>query len=78
MNHDPEPIPAVTDDPVMFLILSGKANSLDEAEEMYLDQSLPQILELLKQPISNEALAPHPLFVLLRRRGSRCWEDSLL
>ncbi len=56
MNDDIDPIPGVTDDPVMLLILSGKANSLDEAEEMYLDQSLPQILDLLRQPIANMSL----------------------
>ena len=39
-------IPGVTDDPVLRLILTGKAKSLDEAEEMYLDESLPEILEL--------------------------------
>ena len=73
-----EEIPGVTDDPVMRLILTGKARDLDEAEEMYLDESIPEILELLGSPISNEELEHHPLIQLLRRRGSRGWEDSLL
>ncbi len=73
-----EEIPGVTDDPVLRLILDGKARTLDEAEEMYLDESLPEILELLKKPIPDEELADHPLMTLLRVRGSRGREDSLL
>ena len=54
-------IPGVTDDPVIRLILEGKARNLDEAEEMYLDESLPEVLELLRLPIPDEELAQHPL-----------------
>jgi hypothetical protein len=75
-QHDD--IPGVTDDPVLRLILAGRARSLDEAEEIYLDESLPEVLELLRQPIPDEELARHPLMRLLRVRGSRGWEDSLL
>jgi hypothetical protein len=71
-------IPGVTDDPVLRLILEGKARDLDEAEEMYLDESLPELLALLGEPIPDEDLANHPLFMLLRFRGSRGFEDSLL
>ena len=71
-------IPGVTDDPVLRLILTGKARNLDEAEELYLDQSLPDVLELLQQPIPDDELARHPLLTLLRVRGSRSREDSLL
>jgi hypothetical protein len=78
MNPSPESIPGVTDDPVLILILAGKARTLDEAEEMYLDESLPEVLELLGQPIADELLARHPLLTLLRVRGSRGREDSLL
>jgi hypothetical protein len=78
MNIEHETIPGVTDDPVLLLILAGKARTLDEAEEMYLDESLPDVLELLRQPIPDEQLARHPLFTLLRVRGSRSHEDSLL
>ncbi len=45
---------------------------------MYLDESLPEVLELLRKPIPNEELAEHPLMTLLRVRGSRGREDSLL
>jgi hypothetical protein len=78
INPENDDIPGVTDDPVLRLILTGKARTLDEAEEMYLDESLPQVLELLRQPIPDEELARHPLMTLLRVRGSRGWEDSLL
>ena len=71
-------IPGVSDDPVLRLILDGRARTLDEAEEIYLDESLPEILALLGQPIPDEELADHPLITLLRVRGGRGREDSFL
>ena len=71
-------IPGVTDDPVLRLILDGKARDLDEAEELYLDRAMPEILELLGRPIPDDELARHPLLTLLRVRGSRGREDSIL
>lgn len=76
--QESEPVPGVTDDPVLRLILEGKAKDWDEAEEMYLDSVLPQVLELLQRPIPDDELASHPLMTLLRVRGSRGREDSLL
>ena len=57
----------------------GRPESKDEAEEMYLDESLPEVLELLREPIPNEGArkASAPM-TLLRVRGSRGREDSLL
>jgi hypothetical protein len=78
MDPGHDEIPGVTDDPVLRLILEGKARNLDEAEEMYLDGAMPEILELLGMPIPDEELADHPLFKLLRVRGSRGSEDSIL
>ena len=78
METENEEIPGVTDDPILRLILAGKARTVDEAEEMYLDESLPEVLELLRKPIPDEELAKHPLMTLLRVRGSRGREDSLL
>jgi hypothetical protein len=78
METKNEEIPGVTDDPVLRLILDGKARTLDEAEDIYLDESLPELLELLRKPIPDEELAGHPLMTLLRVRGSRGREDSLL
>jgi hypothetical protein len=78
MDREHEAIPGVTDDPVLLFLLAGKARTLDEAEEMYLDVSIPEVLELLRQPMPDEQLARHPLMTLLRVRGSRSREDSLL
>jgi hypothetical protein len=64
-------------DPVVRLLLSGAAATLDEAEEMYLDQSLPQVLDLLRGPLSDEELTQHPLLLMLLAHGSRGREDSL-
>ncbi len=71
-------IPGVTDDPVFLLLLTGRARDLHEAEEIYLDESIPEVLELLQQPIPDDELAEHPLMRLIRVHGSRGWEDSLL
>ena len=78
METKNEEIPGVTDDPVLRLIFDGRAKTLDEAEEIYLDESLPEVLELLRKPIPDPELADHPLMTLLRVRGSRGREDSLL
>jgi hypothetical protein len=78
MTAETEHIPGVTDDPVLQLILSGRATTLDEAEELFLDESLPAIVRLIGSPLSNEELERHPLLVLLRSRGMRGREDSLL
>ena len=73
-----EPIPGVTDDPVLQLILSGQARSLDEAEERFLDESLPVIMELIGSSLRNDELENHPLLALLRSRGMRGRDDSIL
>jgi hypothetical protein len=78
MTAPSEHIPGVTDDPVLQLILSGRAKTFDEAEELFLDESLPAIVELIGSPLSNDELERHPLLVLLRSRGMRGREDSLL
>jgi hypothetical protein len=78
MQQPPEDILAVLDDPVIRLLLRGEARTLHEAEEKYLDAAIPEILELLRGPLSNDELARHPLLNLVRSHGSRGWEDSLL
>ena len=72
------PIPGVTDDPVIELILLGEAQTLHEAEEKYLNAAMPDILELLRSPLTNEELSEHPLLKLIRAHGSRGWKDSIL
>ena len=78
MTAATEFIPGVSDDPVLELILTGRARRLDEAEELFLDESLPTIVELIGSPLRNDELESHPLMVLLRSRGMRGREDSLL
>src|SRR5437773_856923 len=76
--HEPMLIPGVTDDPVIGLLLRGEARTLHEAEEMFLDSAMPEVLGLLAGPLSNEALGEHPLSRMVLLNGSRGWEDSLL
>ena len=78
MQHMHDDISAVTDDPVIRLLLRGEARTLHEAEEKYLDEAIPEILDLLRGPLSNDELARHPLLNLVRAHGNRGWEDSLL
>jgi hypothetical protein len=78
MSSRESPLPELDDDPVLHLLLTGQARTEAEAEEMYLNASLPEVLRLLQGPLSDEELGRHPLLVLFRRRGSRGWEDSLL
>jgi hypothetical protein len=68
---------AITD-PVERLLLTGRARTVYEAEEMYLDSAYPEVLALLASPLSNEELGRHPLFLMYRSHGSRPREDSLL
>jgi hypothetical protein len=77
MNPEAPRIPELEDDPVARLLLRGEANTVEEAEEMYLDASMPQVLQLLESSLSDEELGDHPLMVLFRVHGSRGWEDSL-
>ena len=65
------------DDPVIALLLSGESMTLHEAEETYLDRSLPLVLELLREPMSDEELGQHPLMRMLVAHGSRGREDTL-
>jgi hypothetical protein len=74
-----EPILAELDnDPIVHLLLTGRAQTVAEAEDTYLNASLPEVLHLLQGPLSDEELGRHPLLVMYRRHGSRGWEDSLL
>ena len=66
------------DDPVLRHVFTGRAKTLDEAEELYLDESLPDILELIATCRDDADLVRHPLMTLLRSRGMRGREDSLL
>jgi hypothetical protein len=71
-------LPELDHDPVLRLLLTCQAQTVAEAEEMYLDASLPEVVRLLQSPLSDDELGRHPLLVMFRRHGSRGWEDSLL
>ena len=58
------------------LLLSGRATTMAEAEQQYLDAHLPDIAALAEQ-LSEEKFARHELVRLLMAHGSRPWEDSL-
>ncbi len=78
MSADDTFVPELDNDPVLRLLWRGEAQTVHEAEEMYLDASLPEVSRLLQSPLSDEELGRHPLLVMFRRHGSRGWEDSLL
>lgn len=68
---------ASTGDPVADLLVSGRARTLNEAEEMYLDEHLHELVSLVEGPLSDHDFRRNPLVALLLARGSRAWEDSL-
>ena len=71
-------IPELDDDPVIRRIWRGEARTVHEAEEQYLNASMPAILELFASDLPCHELCNHPLLRLLRTHGSRGREDSLL
>jgi hypothetical protein len=68
---------ALTYDPVAQLLLNDSTLTLKEAEEIYLDSCPPEVVQLLKSPLSDEELGQHPLMKMLRSHGSRGWEESV-
>lgn len=77
MTIEDEHILVVTDDPVAQLLLRGRAATLQEAEELYLDSCLPEVLRLLQSGLSDTELGGQPLMRMLRSHGSRGWEEAL-
>jgi hypothetical protein len=66
-----------TGDAVADLLLSGAARTVAEAEEIYLEAHLDEVLELVAGPLPEAEFRAHPLIALLLARGSRPYEDSL-
>ncbi len=64
-------------DPVLRLIYTGRAKNLDEAEEVYLNESLPEFVALAASSATDAEIEKHPLTQLLIRHGMRGLEDSL-
>jgi hypothetical protein len=71
------PTPASTGDPVADLIVSGRAHTVEEAEGIYIDEHLHELVPLVESDLSDAEFRRHPLVALLLARGSRPWEDSL-
>jgi hypothetical protein len=63
---------------VTELLLSGRASTAAEAEEIYLNEHLPELVGLIASPISDSEFCLHPLVRLLLSRGSRPSEDTLV
>ena len=78
MQPLPNDAASFNNDPVFQLLLSGQAKTLHDAESQHLDAVIPDILVLLRGPLSNSELAKHPLLNLMLAHGSRGWEDSIL
>lgn len=66
-----------TADPVADLLLNGEAETVSEAEELYLDAHLEEVVQLVESELSDDDFRRHPLISLLLARGSRGWEDSV-
>jgi hypothetical protein len=64
-------------DPIIALLLSGAAATAAEAEAIYLDTHLEEVIRLAESSLSDEAFRAHPLIALLFAHGSRPREDSL-
>ncbi len=77
MPPEREDVTHLLSDPVGQLLLCGRAQTLHEAEELYLDSCLPEVLRLLQSELSDDELGRHPLMQMLRSHGSRGWEEAL-
>jgi hypothetical protein len=58
------------------LLLSGRARTASEAEEMFLDAHLPDIAQLVSE-LDDQAFQRHEAVKLLMAHGSRRLEDAL-
>ena len=74
---EPENIATITSDPVAQLLLRGDAETVREAEKMYLDSCFPEVIRLLESSLSDEQLGRHPLMAMLRAHGRRGWEEAV-
>src|SRR5439155_17786787 len=58
------------------LLLSGRATTMAEAEEAFLDAHLDDIAQLVIA-LPDDEFAQHDAVKMLMSHGSRPWEDSL-
>jgi hypothetical protein len=59
------------------MIFNGRAQTAAEAENLFLDEHLPEISRLILELDSTE-LRKHEAIKLLMSHGSRSWEDGRL
>jgi len=71
-------VASVIDDPVVELLLTGRADTAEQAERLYLEEHLDEVTRLVNSSLSDEEFRRHPLIAILLGRGSRGWEDSIL
>jgi hypothetical protein len=76
MRDSREPLP-ITNDPIADMILSGRADTVDQAEEAHLEEHLDEVVRLVASELPDAEFRRHPLIALLLARGSRGLEDSL-
>ncbi|HEY7118143.1 MAG TPA: hypothetical protein VH475_16255 [Tepidisphaeraceae bacterium] len=57
------------------LLLSGRAKTASEAEGMFLDAHLGDLVRLVDN-LDDRAFERHEAIRLLMAHGSRCWEDA--
>ena len=77
MAPEREDITRLSNDRVAQILLDGRAETLREAEELYLDSCLPEVVRLLQSGLPDEELGRHPLMRMLRAHGSRGWEEAV-
>jgi hypothetical protein len=58
------------------LLLTGAASTASRAEEMFLDQHLPELAELILE-LDDDSFQRHEAIKLLMSHGSRRREDAL-
>ncbi len=71
-------VASVIEDPVVELLLTGRADTAEQAERLYLEEHLDEVTRLVNSSLSDEEFRRHPLIAILLGRGSRGWEDSIL
>ena len=69
--------PSILDDPVAQFLLNGEADNPSQAERLYLECHLDEVVQLVNSPLTDDEFRRHPLIQLLFSHGSRGWEDSL-
>jgi hypothetical protein len=77
MAPERDDITRLSNDSIARLLLRGEAEFVREAEELYLDSCLPEVVRLLQSGLSDEELGRHPLMRMLRSHGSRGWEEAV-